>query len=146
MRPGVHAVQMIFFPISIHAPLAGCDSWKIPLDHLKIDFNPRTPCGVRLARCRRGACQTYFNPRTPCGVRPCQYDFRGLKIIFQSTHPLRGATPFVSVCLYNSAISIHAPLAGCDTAFSSTGARIWIFQSTHPLRGATELLRQSTCY
>ena len=34
---------------------------------------------------------------------------------FQSTHPLRGATPFVMPSAeYRQYISIHAPLAGCD--------------------------------
>ena len=79
------------------------------------DFNPRTPCGVRLlsdfpeahrpsisihaplAGCDLGAvvhirAVINFNPRTPCGVRLdflSQADKCGR---FQSTHPLRGAT------------------------------------------------------
>ena len=56
--------------ISIHAPLTGCDStlklWRQGL----LDFNPRTPHGVRLAM--------IFGRETA--------------IIFQSTHPSRGAT------------------------------------------------------
>ena len=35
---------------------------------------------------------------------------------FQSTHPLRGATPGRSCSAGSSCISIHAPLAGCDYA------------------------------
>ena len=36
-------------------------------------------------------------------------------------------------------ISIHAPLAGCDTDFYYGRLNaVEIFQSTHPLRGATE--------
>ena len=101
------------------------------------NFNPRTPCGVR--PCSRLPMHTalHFNPRTPCGVRRCRAccGGGGLNIsihaplagcdfinhngefiahLFQSTHPLRGATHaasrFTSFCL----ISIHAPLAGCD--------------------------------
>ena len=79
--------------ISIHAPLAGCD-WRA--EALRCDrpnFNPRTPCGVRLPELvglaigggfqsthpLRGATPPHspgsaamsnFNPRTPCGVRP----------------------------------------------------------------------------
>ena len=34
--------------------------------------------------------------------------------IFQSTHPLRGATICESITRYTISISIHAPLAGCD--------------------------------
>ena len=79
---------------------------------------------------------------------------------FQSTHPLRGATPINSAIALLICISIHAPLAGCDitiriihpqsqyfnprtpcgvrqisTASSQTAST---FQSTHPLRGATD--------
>ena len=35
--------------ISIHAPLAGCDVDSHELSSLYAYFNPRTPCGVRLA-------------------------------------------------------------------------------------------------
>ena len=34
--------------------------------------------------------------------------------LFQSTHPLRGATVAVSIVIVHCPISIHAPLAGCD--------------------------------
>ena len=79
------------------------------------NFNPRTPCGVR--PCSRLPMHTalHFNPRTPCGVRRCRAccGGGGLNIsihaplagcdfinhngefiahLFQSTHPLRGAT------------------------------------------------------
>ena len=42
-----------------------------------------------------------------------------------------------------SAISIHAPLAGCD-AYASNAATGYQFQSTHPSRGATT--RCSHCF
>ena len=82
---------------------------------MQLYFNPRTPCGVRRSpgyRLTRAI--TNFNPRTPCGVRPpaCA-PLRG-KAPFQSTHPMRGATPtgVCGVCRWP--ISIHAPHAGCD--------------------------------
>ena len=55
--------------ISIHAPLAGCDTAPRAIRLLRLYFNPRTPCGVRLMP--RVTCTTVsdFNPRTPCGVR-----------------------------------------------------------------------------
>ena len=34
--------------ISIHAPLAGCDGFDPERSMHRADFNPRTPCGVRL--------------------------------------------------------------------------------------------------
>ena len=56
--------------ISIHAPLAGCDVTTMPNDDRMSDFNPRTPCGVR-------QCKVFFVEDSK---------------LFQSTHPLRGAT------------------------------------------------------
>ena len=56
--------------ISIHAPLAGCDPIQSGPASAAPDFNPRTPCGVRL--------YALTSPLT--------------ELIFQSTHPLRGAT------------------------------------------------------
>ena len=57
--------------ISIHAPRVGCDSvsyYQIPLPG-------------------------YFNPRTPCGVRlRCPLPSFATSLLFQSTHPVWGAT------------------------------------------------------
>ena len=147
--------------ISIHAPLAGCDvaateatlallnfnprtpcgvrpEWVAILTPIITDFNPRTPCGVRrlpieglteaanisihapLAGCdgltTEQATETYnFNPRTPCGVRPQRWSTPSKTLTFQSTHPLRGATPVFLCDVVALVISIHAPLAGCDS-------------------------------
>ena len=83
-----------------------------------------------------------FNPRTPCGVRPGRTVTVSGFVLFQSTHPLRGATGSLHpVYLYTYDfnprtpcgvrlggtiappkglyISIHAPLAGCDAKFDS---------------------------
>ena len=127
-----------------------------------------------------------FNPRTPCGVRPSAISWLCTAAAFQSTHPLRGATQWqertnrrtknISIhaplagCDHATAgdfvfgqqisihaplagcdpllpqpdiplqISIHAPLAGCDSIEAQIAERNGIFQSTHPLRGATILL------
>ena len=168
--------------ISIHAPLAGSDparAWKPVGQHISIhaplagsdrrgtgwcwgtsDFNPRSPCGERLAAVKmaadfdqfqstlplRGATlngrsgrgpTAYFNPRSPCGERP--------------VIGVGGAEDLH--------ISIHAPLAGSDEASPRRTSRTSnfnprspcgerqagmsnyiseiIFQSTLPLRGAT---------
>ena len=146
--------------ISIHAPLAGCDFQVCSFTATDINFNPRTPCGVRRLSMTDAA-----PPRT-----------------FQSTHPLRGATwvPIIGGCVNIISIhaplagcdlsslllscgpllisihaplagcdivafecfqvvpiSIHAPLAGCDQNLAFPRLRRRLFQSTHPLRGAT---------
>ena len=67
----------------------------------------------------------------------CRPLFSPLSTLFQSTHPLRGATSAAFYPLPVSGISIHAPLAGCDPGQGLLKGRRNIFQSTHPLRGAT---------
>ena len=131
------------------------------------DFNPRTPCGVRHKAGKLLAVVPDFNPRTPCGVRHRFCRKCGVRISFQSTHPLRGATVHrqgdARKCTFQSthplrgatylptcpdasrSISIHAPLAGCDTC-PPDAARPWLsFQSTHPLRGATAKTYKENC-
>ena len=80
--------------ISIHAPLAGCDvKYLACIDHngaISIHA-PLAGCDSRTTSSRRPA--AHFNPRTPCGVRPPTGQRRVLGNAFQSTHPLRGATP-----------------------------------------------------
>ena len=56
--------------ISIHAPRVGCDPDALFKIRYAVDFNPRTPCGVR----RRGS------------------NAKGKSGLFQSTHPVWGAT------------------------------------------------------
>ena len=100
--------------ISIHAPHAGCDPATGARSRSSSHFNPRTPCGVRLRNLTAEARYPDFNPRTPCGVRQnasCSVRFCS---IFQSTHPMRGAT---------GSLRSLPPLP--------------VFQSTHPMRGAT---------
>ena len=78
--------------ISIHAPLTGSDSgpqWRS--EQLK-DFNPRSPYGER-----------QLKEGSNC-----------INNLFQSTLPLRGATPTDILQSDTIWISIHAPLTGSD--------------------------------
>ena len=79
--------------ISIHAPLAGCDGRR------------RLP----------GNCWIIISIHAPlAGCDAEQTPAITVSGVFQSTHPLRGATRSARrVCLPHN-ISIHAPLAGCD--------------------------------
>ena len=102
--------------ISIHAPRVGCDS-----QHYQ----------------RHSRIPRYFNPRTPCGVRLMYGSDSAPQFIFQSTHPVWGATIKSAILkgaymdfnprtpcgvrlrlkandYYNVRISIHAPRVGCD--------------------------------
>ena len=62
--------------ISIHAPRAGRDS---------------RPSSIVLRN-------TYFNPRAPCGARRVSWPRWACKTLFQSTRPVRGATPAPPRC------------------------------------------------
>ena len=125
-----------------------------------MNFNPRTPCGVRLMasslpsnssvfqsthpmrgatrRTQRPAWQSNFNPRTPCGVRLEDGKAALDKFRFQSTHPMRGATESVTSCapalpLFQSTHPMRGATYTLDMAYGSGE-----FQSPHPMRGATE--------
>ena len=87
--------------ISIHAPLAGCDP-ALRLDELDVvDISIHAPLA---------------------GCDPKHRDLLGVPGAFQSTHPLRGATPTNIIERGCYGISIHAPLAGCDTRATRTAA------------------------
>ena len=82
-------------PISIHAPREGCDDWRRRSWTTGLNFNPRTPRGVR-----RGS---YDLPRRYPAI---------------SIHAPREGCDLPSQ-LQNSilTISIHAPREGCDSSF-----------------------------
>ena len=133
--------------ISIHAPRAGRDCLRLRQERQGRHFNPRAPCGARPPGITTGgSAWQNFNPRAPCGARPNgAYAFIE-PILFQSTRPVRGATPdrvataakgaFQSTRpvrgatnhriqdLEHENISIHAPRAGRDscTAFGSSAS------------------------
>ena len=124
--------------ISIHAPLAGSDTF---------------------------AAQQIVHGDLFQSTLPLRGATRGSRVIqaprvFQSTLPLRGATctlqrltgtPPISIHaplagsdgdpivtnIYTTIISIHAPLAGSDANGKVKSAKVVKFQSTLPLRGAT---------
>ena len=57
------------------------------------DFNPRHPCGWRRNTKHPSWVRCYFNPRHPCGWRQNIRMFCGSRSRFQSTPPMRVATP-----------------------------------------------------
>ena len=79
--------------ISIHAPRVGSDPSGAGISMLRLDFNPRSPCGERRRTQSQCPGDRYFNPRSPCGER--QLDIAGVEYGwgFQSTLPVWGATP-----------------------------------------------------
>ena len=125
--------------ISIHAPLAGCDKRGGKAAPLLDHFNPRTPGGVRLESNTPGADQTNFNPRTPGGVRRGDGGRRSMKKPISIHAPLAGCDSPGAFHAQPNNISIHAPLAGCDAGKQTMYGSWLTFQSTHPWRGATGL-------
>ncbi len=101
--------------VSIHAPRAGRD-----IDHHHIP---------------RGS--DSFNPRAPCGARLAWLVERLEPLMFQSTRPVRGATHDTVIVDQLVAVSIHAPRAGRDVSLDALNTHQLWFQSTRPVRGAT---------
>ena len=102
--------------ISIHAPIGGCDcSSESP------DFSISISIHAPLAGCDSFAiigmiARLIFQSTHPLrGATFSGESYVGSEL-FQSTHPLRGATLKLEVLCYAKHISIHAPLAGCDFA------------------------------
>ena len=60
-------------------------------------------------------------------------------LLFQFTHPVRGATLSSIIFQLVICVSIHAPRAGCDFAATDRQKTDDMFQFTHPVRGATAL-------
>ena len=115
LKNGMAAAMNLPERISIHAPLAGCDSDSATAAQSAPPFQSTHP--LRGATCNRAVIAKSFK--------------------FQSTHPLRGATLTLDHNFRADIISIHAPLAGCDALPGLWHRRLESFQSTHPLRGAT---------
>ena len=60
---------LVLILISTHAPLAGRDRMLDQSDAFDNYFNPRAPCGARLACLPFDTAAKDFNPRAPCGAR-----------------------------------------------------------------------------
>ena len=66
-------------------------------------------------------------------------------VVFQSTHPVRGATEPGREQDALRRISIHAPREGCDGVDYGADRIVHLFQSTHPVRGATLRVGYARC-
>ena len=175
--------------ISIHAPREGCDLSVSNSPMRKSYFNPRTPRGVRHGEtCQRTRAGCYFNPRTPRGVRQRLWVWLhppppisihapregcdrlsghvcGRVLVFQSTHPARGATTvrlnldadcYISIhapregcdksknyCMVVRTISIHAPREGCDLVIDSPLLLTLLYFNPRTPRGVRPAIRSS---
>ena len=136
------------FPISIsiHAPRAGRDAVGRRAARQRVDISIHAPRAGRdsgrwLRRCRR----RNFNPRAPCGARREEEVTEDPAKIFQSTRPVRGATPTAPTPLLSrSYFNPRAP-CGARPPPPSNEELAEEFQSTRPVRGATSGVQVLSC-
>ena len=102
-------------------------------------FNPRAPCGARHIAlwCRTSRMVSIHAPHAGRDMTIATPG--GLQHWFQSTRPMRGATPSKLWSTRPFRVSIHAPHAGRDYR-PELFFNCWVFQSTRPMRGATTKL------
>ena len=77
-----------------------------------------------------------FNPRAPCGARLARTCPAQVFSSFQSTRPVRGATPLILTSPFSLSFQSTRPMRGATSPSSFAIARA-SFQSTRPMRGAT---------
>ena len=100
--------------VSIHAPHAGRDFTDRTLITIIIGFNPRAPCGARRGISHQSRRAARFQSTRPMrGATPFAFA-AGVYGWFQSTRPMRGATCVQPPSPTGQAVSIHAPHAGRD--------------------------------
>ena len=100
--------------ISIHAPLTGSDL-KLASMGKAIAISIHAPLtGSDLLHAEPKIPAIHFNPRSPYGERLWIKLWTMIYRKFQSTLPLRGATPQSLMRREWLSISIHAPLTGSD--------------------------------
>ena len=93
-----------------------------------------------------------FNPRAPCGARLATEGRTIAVDPFQPTRPLRGATDFLSHTPPSKLISTHAPLAGRDSKsvqitmhiFAITDKFQMLLHRMPPVRAFCSLLMQES--
>ena len=101
--------------ISIHAAHAGCDHTQTIPQCSRLHFNPRSPCGLRLALSLQLSLVFLFQSTQPMRAATRAPFVAGpVACKFQSTQPMRAATSTGLKKCQTHLISIHAAHAGCD--------------------------------
>ena len=136
-RDASHEGHLPHVAVSIHAPRAGRDSGKIARKSATFSFQSTRPVrgatgvtssphhvssvSIHAPRAGRDSLRNTawsvslcFNPRAPCGARPFAAKISDGYAEFQSTRPVRGATPASRHGYGRGGVSIHAPRAGRD--------------------------------
>ena len=101
-------------------------------------FNPRSSCEERPLPDDRHADYSYFNPRSSCEERHLYHLRPAVRIGFQSTLLMRGATASITTELYcRSKFQSTLLMRGATYTTVQTVWAEFLFQSTLLMRGAT---------
>ena len=104
------------------------------------DFNPRTPCGVRPVVSALIVSGILFQSTHPVRGATLKPDSAVAQIRFQSTHPVRGATFVPGLNVFSHLYFNPRTPCGVRPWIECDGGAIWLFQSTYPVRGATSVI------
>ena len=127
-----------FLPISIHVPRAGDDFTCPPLRFTSVHFNPRPPCGGRLADFLKVVAGIdNFNPRPPCGGRLLPGNLGRLVLDFNPRPPCGGRRAHPGAAARRPPHFNPRPPCGGRRTITSLGGCQYSFQSTSPVRGTT---------
>ena len=119
--------------ISIHAPRVGSDVPDTMLRRRPDDFNPRSPCGERLASTGQANRLPHFNPRSPCGERPRQSCVTVQpQSHFNPRSPCGERRDTARSPAAVPPISIHAPRVGSDSRAGRCSGRAQNFNPRSP--------------
>ena len=124
--------------ISIHAPRAGCDrnGELYGFRRMKISIHaPRAGCD---ARCAVSAAISRISIHAPRAG--CDHVVAGLRVykpVFQPAHPGGGATGRSSARKGQRGFQSTPPVRGATPLKGGMLSPLLVFQSTHPVRGAT---------
>ena len=88
-------------------------------------FNPRSPCGERLANVLPVLLSAYFNPRSPCGERRYAARKAATSAEFQSTLPVWGATTVLNA--YGIAAEFQSTLPVWGATRIDPNSRNWLY-------------------
>ena len=127
-----------FTTTSIPAPHAGGDITQRDSTSLFSLLQSTRPHGARPSPVDPGArASIYFNSRTPCGVRLNLDKDTGIAVVTSIHAPHAGCDSAFHALRPTFATSIHAPHTGCDQRASDAIEIEIKLQFTHLMRGAT---------
>ena len=129
--------DVFFVDISIHAPHAGCDALGHDWGAYVQTFQSTHPRGVRLFQEYTKIGVATISIHAPARGATAIVVFLLPTVTFQSTHPMRGATPVSSSPPVSSSDFNPRTPCGVRHAMMTYATFIALFQSTHPMRGAT---------